>query len=172
MPEVIFPPLPYVLPVILPFLRYAKLLNGVVVEVMDSNADPASLDTSWKASETAGPGWLSADGITFTPPVVLPDPRKWWIDVGPFKDRLGADALAIAASTNDACKACIEMLNGRVYIDLAGPQVVTLLGLLQATSQPTANAIFAGSGPMTAPKILTITTTPTTEVERHIKGLV
>ena len=106
-----------------------------------------------------------------SPPPPPPDPRRWWIDVGPFKDRLGADALAIAASSHDACKACIEMLNGRLYIDLAGAQVATLLGMLAATTQPTANVIFAGSGPMTPAKILTITTTPTTEAERHIKGL-
>lgn len=107
-----------------------------------------------------------------SPPPPPPDPRRWWIDVGPFKDRLGADALAIAASSHDACKACIEMLNGRLYIDLAGPQVAALLGMLSATSQPAANVIFSGSGPMTPAKITTITTTPTTEAERHIKGLV
>lgn len=110
----------------------------------------------------------------FIPNPVVPgtDPRRWWVDVGPFKDRLGADALAIAASSHDACKACIEMLNGRLYIDLAGTQVANLLGMLQATVQPTANVIFAGSGPITAAKILSITTTPTTEAERHLKGVV
>jgi hypothetical protein len=101
----------------------------------------------------------------------MEDPRIWWIDVGPFKDRLGMDALAIAASSHDACKAVIEMLNGRKYVDLKDSKTTMLLGILQATNQPAANAIFAGSGPITAGKITAITTTPTTEAERHIKGL-
>lgn len=105
------------------------------------------------------------------PPPPPPDPRLWWVDPGPFKDRLGMDALAIGASNNDACKACIAMLNGRLYVDLKGAQAASLLDLLIATGQPAANPIFAGSGPMTLAKKAAILNTPTTDAERHIKGL-
>ena len=170
MPEVIITPIPSEPPPPPPpLLRFAKLVNGVVTDVIVATAAPGN---DWAACAEASPGWLSSDGLVFAPPPApAADPRKWWIDVGPFKDRLGVDALAIAASTHDACKASIEMLNGRLYIDLAGPQVAQLLGMLAATLQPAANPIFAGSGPMTALKIASITTTPTTEVERHLKGL-
>lgn len=102
--------------------------------------------------------------ITTTPP---PDPALWWVDEGPFKDRLGMDALAIAASTHDACKAVIAMLNNRKYVDLQGTSTSNLLDLLIATAQPTANPMFAGSGPMTPAKKNTILNTPVTSAEKH-----
>ncbi len=99
------------------------------------------------------------------------DPRIWWIDVGPLKDRLGMDALALAASNDGVCKAVIEMLNGRKYGDLKDLRLANLLGLLAANNQPAADARFPSSGPMTPAKIAVILTTATTEDERHIKGL-
>lgn len=118
-----------------------------------------------------GLAWVTPNYSIPVPPTPVEDLRKWWIHVGPFKDRLGMDALAIAASTHDACKAVIEMLNGRLYVDLKSDKTLALLNILKATNQPTANAIFSGSGPMTDPKIATVVDTPTTEEERYIKGL-
>jgi len=94
-----------------------------------------------------------------------------WIFPGSFKDRLGADALAIATSSHDACKAAVVMLADRQYVDLAGPSVASLLDLLIATNQPEAKAMFAGSGPMTEAKRDAILSTPTTEAERYVPGL-
>lgn len=104
------------------------------------------------------------DAFIVTP---INDPALWWVDEGPFKDRLGADALAIAASTHDACKAVMAMLNNRKWVDLQGASVATLLDLLIATAQPTANPMFVGSGPMTLAKKTAILTTPVTVAERH-----
>lgn len=120
------------------------------------------------------PVFQASFNLQMQPPVIVPvapDPRLWWVDVGPFKDRLGMDALAIAASTNDACKAVIEMLNGRIYVDLKGQSTLNLINLLIATNQPSANPIFSGSGPLTAAKKALLINTPTLESERHIKGL-
>lgn len=151
--------------------RYAQIINGRVDNVIESETDPDGTNGEWIACGNAGPGW-TYNGTSFAPPPAPPeDPRLWWVDVGPFKDRLGMDALAVAASTHDACKAVIEMLNGRKYTDLKDPKVGTLLDLLIATNQPAANPIFPGSGPMTAAKKTAILTTPTVEAERHIKGL-
>ena len=91
----------------------------------------------------------------------------WLVDEGPFKDRLGPDAHAIAASTHDACKAVTWALNNRKYVDLKDQKVSDMLDLLIATSQPTANAMFAGSGPMTAEKKNVILNTMPTAYERH-----
>lgn len=152
-------------------MRYGQLQNGTVVSVIEADTDPDAELGNWVPCGNAGPGFTTTNGVTFLPPVKMPDPRLWWLDVGPFKDRLGPDALAMAASTHDACKAVVEMLNGRKYVDVKDPKTINLLGLLMATGQPAANPMFAGSGPITALKISAITNTPTIDAERHIKGL-
>ena len=107
--------------------------------------------------------------------VVLPelpeDERLWWVDVGPFYDRFGPDALAIAASDHGACKAVQTLTSVRKYIWLKDPRVAAMIDMLIATAQPTALPWAPGSGPMTPEKKAAILTTPTTEYERHIKGL-
>lgn len=105
------------------------------------------------------------------PPALPDDERLWWIDVGPFYDRFGADALAIAASDHGACKAVQTLTGVRKYIDLKDPRIGTMIDMLIATAQPEAQPWAPGSGPMNAEKKAVILTTPTTEYERHIKGL-
>ncbi|MFN3437778.1 MAG: hypothetical protein ACK41V_08810 [Acidovorax sp.] len=123
-------------------------------------------------SNWTGVAWVVAPYVA-TPPAPEPagDPRMWWIDLGPFKDRLGMDAPAIYASTSDACKGVVGMVEGRKYIDLKDPRIALMMGVLIATAHPTANPIWPGSGPMTEAKRRAILDTPTTEYERHIKGL-
>jgi len=104
---------------------------------------------------------LAAQGAT---PEV---PSDWWIDVGPFIDRLGMDGPAIGASSIDACRGAMAMLTGRKYVDLKGAQIQAFLGVLMATGQPTANATFPGSGPMTQAKIDVILGTKPTDYEKH-----
>jgi hypothetical protein len=99
------------------------------------------------------------------------DPRLWWVDVGPFYDRFGSDALAIAASDHGACKAVQTLTGVRKYIDLRDPRVASMIDMLIATGQPAAQPWAPGSGPMTPAKKAAILTTPTTEYERHVKGL-
>ena len=95
----------------------------------------------------------------------------WWLDVGPFKDRLGMDALAIASSDHRVCRAAMAMITDRKYIDLKGQQLASILHALRLAGQPEADPFFPGSGPITLEKIQAITAPPTTEAERHIKGL-
>ena len=104
-------------------------------------------------------------------PPAEPDPRLWWIDVGPFYDRFGADALAIAASDHGACKAVQIMTGVRQYVDLKDPRIGQMIDMLIAMNQPDAQTFAPGSGPMTPAKKAAILDTPTTEYERHIKGL-
>ena len=63
------------------------------------------------------------------------------------------------------------MVEGRKYIDLKDPRIAAMMGVLIASGQPAADPVWPGSGPMTAAKRDTILNTPTTEAERHIKGL-
>lgn len=105
------------------------------------------------------------------PQARAPDPRMLWIDVGPFYDRFGADALAIAASDHGACRAVQTLTGVRKYIDLADQRVASMINMLIATGQPAAQAWAPGSGPMTAEKKAAILHPVTTEYERHVKGL-
>ncbi len=105
-------------------------------------------------------------------PFAEDDPRLWWLDVGPFYDRFGPDAIAIAASDNGACKAVQTLTGVRKYIDLKDPRIGTMIDMLIATAQPEAQPWAPGSGPMNAEKKAAILTTPTTEYERHVKGLI
>lgn len=158
--------------------RFALVVGAIVQSVTDQETDKIDdlpdLGGQWVAcSMHIGPGW-TFNGAEFAAPVVpdpAEDPRLWWIDVGPFKDRLGMDAPAIGASSHSACKGVVEMLNGRKYVNLKDPRVLAMLNALIATNQPAADPVWPGSGPMTASKRDAILETPTTEEERHIKGL-
>ena len=96
---------------------------------------------------------------------------KWWVDKGPFFDRFGVKGLAILASNQSACRAVVGSASVRVYIDLKDPRVAQQLDLLIAQGQPLADPALPGSGPLTAADKDTIINTPTTEDERHVKGL-
>ena len=115
-------------------------------------------------------GYVYKNGV-WVLSAVNEDPRKWQIYLGPFKDRFGMDALAIYASSHDACKGVVGLLEGRLYIDLKDSRNAAMLDLLIAAQQPEANPIFPGSGPMTLEKKEAILNTPTTEEERFVKGL-
>lgn len=98
---------------------------------------------------------------------VAETPSEWWIAVGQFKDRLGNDAAAIAASPHAVCQAAMKLLDDREYVDLKGPLVATFLGLLESTGQPAAVPQFPGSGPITRAKIAAILGAKPSDDERY-----
>ena len=138
-----------------------EILNEQGVVINEIDADEAFAEAqhpgAWRLAEVQG---APSD-----------DPRLWWVDVGPFYDRFGPDALAIAASDHGACKAVQTLTGVRKYIDLKDQRVVTMIDMLIATAQPAAQPWAPGSGPMTPEKKAAILTMPTTEYERYIKGL-
>lgn len=150
--------------------KYAVIENGKVAIVAEADS---ALEPNWVLLPANSPVWVgyTYENGVFTAPPAPPAPpapaNAWWMYPGPFKDRLGADALAIAASTHGACKAVTEMLNGRLYVDLQSTQAAQMLDLLIANNQPTADAMFAGSGTMTAAKKETILTTAVPEKDRY-----
>lgn len=137
---------------------------------------PANTSTSEAEGELRA-NWTGAEWVDVpyaAPPVPTEpevDPRIWWVDVGPFKDRLGMDIGAIAASQHSACLGVKEFLNGRKYVNLRDPKVALLLDVMIANNQPAADPVWPGSGPITVAKKAAILDTPTSEEERHIKGL-
>lgn len=154
-------------------MKFAIIENSVVVNIVLALEPQAE---NWIQSDTASIG-DTYDGANFTKPEATsaeptaPDERLWWVDVGPFIDRLGSDGPAIGGSTHEACKGVMAMLTGRKYIDLKDPKTAMMLDILIAAQQPAASVFFPGSGPMTTAKKAAILNTPTTDKERHIKGL-
>lgn len=87
------------------------------------------------------------------------DPRYWWLDVGPFFDRFGAKSLSITSSADAQVQGIVTLCMPRQYIDLKRADLPAMLDVLVAKSLITAGekaAVLAG---------------PTTDYERHIKGL-
>lgn len=150
--------------------KYKDRVASIAPSPIPGNPIEGELYPNW-----SGISWVMLPYIA--PPdeaEVTPAPEKpemWWIDVGPFRDRLGMDTLAIAASTHPVCLGVKEMLYDRKYIDLKDPRVSQLLDILIATTQPASSPYFPGSGPMTLIKKDLILNTPTTENERTIKDL-
>ena len=139
-------------------LEAGKVINTVIATVEFATANyPAG---SWRVA-----------AVQPEVPKASADPRLLWLDVGPFYDRFGADALAIAASNHGACKAVQTLTGVRKYIDLADPRIGAMIDMLIATAQPAAAAFAPGSGPMTAAKKAAILNPVTTEHERHVRGL-
>jgi hypothetical protein len=118
--------------------------------------------------------------LTF-PPQYLPawsdttlDPAYWQIDTGPFKDRFdtygyaGLKATLLGMSrTNDTIYAAFADMTGRLFIDLKGRR-----GELAAVLSAFASILTAAGKPtITAAMINAILDTPTTDYERHTKGL-
>lgn len=102
------------------------------------------------------------------------DPRLWWVDVGPFKDRFDTHGypglkLTVLAMcrTNDICYGVFADLQGRLYIDLKGrrAELLTALGLIAQ------ELTTAGKPAFTLAMRTALLDTPTNEAERYIKGL-
>ena len=164
-------------------------VNTAEVAGVRSTTEPPPTE-GWTSPKEVGkpyPNWIGDkwklmpyDGVEpvgeMLPPAlsegrVSAEGKDWWVNVGPFKDRLGIDGLAIGGSDHPVCRACVEMLSGRLYIDLKDPRVKGMLELVAANGQPAVSPIFPGAGPLTEEKINKILTTPATEAERYIKGL-
>lgn len=142
------------------------------IEIMDGETVIRTIEAEAEFAEAQHPGAWRLAAQQNMPPAAVDDPRIWWMDVGPFYDRFGPDAIAIAASDHGACKAVQTLTGVRKYIDLKDPRIGTMIDMLIATAQPETQPWAPGSGPMNAEKKAVILTTPTTEYERHVKGLI
>ncbi len=145
--------------------RWALMSGNIVVNVVEQ-AGPPQIDGAWIECGNAGPGWRY-DGTAFAPPSLAApswgdptlDPRYWWIDVGPFFDRFGLKALGVVSSADPVVQGAVTLCMPRQYIDLKRPDLPSMLDVL------------VSKGLITAVEKAAILTNPTTDYERHIKGL-
>ena len=112
------------------------------------------------------------------PPTPTPgtDPRRWWLDAGPFVDRF--DALGYAGlkgivlalgRTNDTVYAAFADMSIRRYISVQERRP-ELLATLNAIAAQVASA-YPSAPAFTPAMRAAILDTATTEAERFIKGL-
>lgn len=102
--------------------RYAKIADGVVLNVVESAAPVLN----WVECEGVSPGWRYEDGA-FLAPVAQVHQR---ITVGAFFDRFGAAKWGILADANPLVQAVIKDASVRAYIDLTDPQLALGVDLL------------------------------------------
>lgn len=143
--------------------RWALMHGDVIANVVEQDDQP-QIEGQWVACGDAGPGW-HWDGEQFSPPAPLTwastdlDPRYWWIDKGPFFDRFGSKALTIVSSADPLVQGLVSLIMPRAYIDLRRPDIPSLLD------------VMVGKSLITAAEKAAVLTAPTTDYERHIKGL-
>lgn len=143
--------------------RWALIQDAKVATVVEQDQPPTS-GGQWLecTNQPVGPGF-GWDGRAWALAAPTPDVRR--VSIGAFKDRLGMDAHAIAVSAHPACVAAREAIVGRKWVDLGGPTTSWLFDLLIFVSQPVANPMFPGSGPMTLAKKTAILSAPVLESE-------
>lgn len=109
-------------------MRFVTILNGVVDNVVISETTPPR----GVQSDTANIGDLY-DGENFTPapipvpPEQVPPVYEWFIDIGPFFDRFGAQKLPVLMSTNPTLQAILKDVQVRKWVDLKRPDVAGAL---------------------------------------------
>lgn len=96
---------------------YADQLTGmfVIVDGMDCNI---------------GDFW---NGVSFSPPappIAPPAVWEWYIDIGPFFDRLGAQKLAVLSSVDSTVQAILRDVQVRKWVDLKRPDVAQSLAYI------------------------------------------
>lgn len=147
-----------------------------VMEVSEADFNAGIVGKFWDGHVFTG---ISKGSVAITPAKVAPnwtdtdlDPRYFQLAPGGWKDRLGVDYLAIAASDHSLCRAYIAVYTDREFFNLKDPRNVQMYEALIAAGQPAANPFIPGAGPLTAAKRDVAFNLHTTEYERHVKGLV
>lgn len=117
--------------------RYAQIIDSIVANVIESEADPDGTNGSWIACGDAGPGWQCIDGV-FSPPdssAVNSDTR---ITAVAFKRRLTqAERIAIRnlAKTNDVAFDFQDLLDSSQAVHLTDSDVSKGLAMLEAAGK-------------------------------------
>lgn len=84
-------------------------------------------------AEAHCPGRWDLDDVQDT---VKPAAWEWFIDIGPFMDRFGAQKIAILSSVDAVVQAIINDMQPRKWIDLKRPDVAQALDLILSKGFP------------------------------------
>ena len=150
--------------------RYAQIESGVVVNVIEAASDPDGINGRWVACGDVGPGWLH-DSQTgeFSEPTEPPAPEPpvwaWYIDIGPFTDRLGMASAAIDWSTEPGVVVIRNDLARRKWIDLQDQRVIAALGYLAGQPHP---ALGTLAQPLLTAEVVTSTLSTPVVAEENL----
>jgi hypothetical protein len=156
-------------------MNYALIKNDVVANVIVADAEfVAGIADQWDhiepATDGVGPGW-GWDGSQFAapPPVVVPEPEaeppvwEWYIDIGPFTDRLGMASAAIDLSTEPGVIVIRNDLARRKWVDLKDQRVIAALWYLAGQAHPALGTLAVPL--LTAAVVTSTLSAPVAEVE-------
>lgn len=125
-------------------MYYAQLNHGVVVAITESPGQITAPDVVQIASfDTSLIGCTYVDGVFVPLPVVQTGPDwAWFIDHGPFADRLGATAtMTIDVSADPGFVAIRADFARRKWIDLKDPRVAATVNYLAGQPLPVLGAL-------------------------------
>ena len=129
--------------------------TGELVSVGTVVADPLPDGLSIVTlSEDRPTGDWNPQTLTFDTPVIGESEYAWFIDVGPFFDRFGVSAIAIASSEDPQVRGLMALVTPRKWIDLKRVDVSMFLDMLVSKSL------------ITSGQKATILTTPVTTTEQ------
>lgn len=117
--------------------RYAQIIDGIVANVIESEADPDGTNGSWIACGDAGPGWQCIGGV-FSPPdssAVNSDTRITGVA---FKRRMTQEeriAIRNLAKTNDIAFDFQDLLDSSPAVHLDDPDVTKGLEMMEAAGK-------------------------------------
>lgn len=158
-------------------MNFARIIDGVAADVSadpENHFHPTLAEQFVQVPDEVRVQWRLIDGAWQAPPAPEPAPEPepapsltwanapaqyWWIDVGPFFDRFGQKAIVITSSTDTVVAGLVTLIMPRKYVDLKREDLPQLLGILVT------------KGIITNAEMQAVLNTPTTDYERHIKGL-
>lgn len=141
----------------MPFIQ-----NTETGETLAVAQEPRLVDGIWECGDQR---FTDLDGTLYKPVPAPPltwanaPEQYWWVDVGPFFDRFGDKAIVVTSADDSVVRGMLTLITPRAYVDLKRPDLPGLLEILVAKQLITADD---------ATRILA---TPTTDYERHVKGL-
>lgn len=86
---------------------------------------PGELRSNWTGYE-----WIQLSYVHSVEPIPVGQPWEWFIDIGPFFDRFGAQKLAVLGLTNGTVQAILRDVQVRKWIDLKRPDVAQALAVI------------------------------------------
>lgn len=108
-----------------------------------------------------GEAWVMQPYTTLTSQPGIPALFGRRISLGALQERLGnMRVFAIDTSLHPVCVALRSYLGRLNFIDLDDPRLSAMLDMLVSNSQPEANPVFPGSGPLTAEEAAEIMAAP------------
>lgn len=121
--------------------HYYAQINGAgivfaVTQAHSAIADPALVSIDFLDQSLLGKKYENGQFVEVPQPAPEPPVWAWYIDIGPFTDRLGLASAAIDLSSEQGVVVIRNDLARRKWIDLKDPRVIAALWYLAGQPHP------------------------------------